>query len=300
MEKMILAFKSLFTKRGWRLLQLAAINRIVVPLFKLQAWRSRSWIPGPTTISIELTNRCNLNCAMCVRRFWDAETNPLGDMSYEFFEEHILGELRPYQVVNLQCIGESLLNKDFLKMLAACKKAGCTATFTSNGVILRKFADAIVSHGADEICISVDGIETMKKWRYVDVDRVLDGIDAIREAKQKLASKTPLVTVNCVVTRDSLAELPELMERLGQKGVTRVTLIHLIAYDAGSDGTIGDTCLCRSEKDFRPGGKNCQKVSASGGHAACTGRHNQMPAAVPGAVHQLGRRCAAMLHVDIQ
>jgi radical SAM protein with 4Fe4S-binding SPASM domain len=232
MEKIALAFRSLFSRSGWRLLQLASINRIVIPLFKLQSWLPKSYIPGPTTVNIEPTNRCNLNCSMCVRRFWDRDANPLGDMTFEFFEKHILGQLKPYQLVNLQCVGESLLNKDFLKMLAACKKIGCMATFTTNGVILRKHANDIVSHGADEICVSVDGIETMKKWRYIDVGKVFDGIDAVNEAKRRQNRRAPLVTVNCVVTRDSLIELAEMMEILGQKGVARVTLIHLVAYEA--------------------------------------------------------------------
>lgn len=232
MDKFTFAFKALFSRSGRNLLQMALINRSVVPLFKLQAWRPQAWLPGPTTVCIEPTNRCNLNCSMCVRRYWDPQENPLGDMTYAFFREHILGQLKPYQIINLQCVGESLLNKDFLEMLAACKKIGCTATFTTNGIILRKYADAIVSHGADEICVSVDGLAAMKKWRYIDVDKVLDGIDAVNEAKARQGRKAPLVAVNCVVTRDSLPELPELMELLGRKGVARVTLIHLIAYDA--------------------------------------------------------------------
>lgn len=231
MDNFTFAFKALFSKSGRNLLQMALINRTVIPLFKLQAWLPQAWLPGPTTVCIEPTNRCNLNCSMCVRRYWDPQENPLGDMTYAFFKEHILGQLKPYQIINLQCVGESLLNKDFLQMLAACKKIGCTATFTTNGVILRKYAEVIVSHGADEICVSIDGIAAMKKWRYIDVDKVLDGIDAVNEAKVRQGRKAPLVAVNCVVTRDSLPELLELLELLGRKRVARVTLIHLIAYD---------------------------------------------------------------------
>jgi radical SAM protein with 4Fe4S-binding SPASM domain len=64
------------------------------------------------------------------------------------------------------------------------------------------------------------------------VEKVLDGIDAVNAAKHRLQRKKPVVTVNCVVTRDSLHELPALLERLGSKGVARVTLLHLIAYAA--------------------------------------------------------------------
>ena len=231
MEKIVLAIKSLFSKSGRNLLRMAFVNRIAIPLFKMQSWLPKSYILGPTTVNIEPTNRCNLNCSMCVRKFWDPAANPLGDMTFEFFEKHILGHLKPYQTVNLQCVGESLISKDFFTMLQVCKSKGCRTTFTTNGVILRKHADDIVSLGADEICVSVDGIDAMKKWRSIDVGRVTDGIDAVNEAKRSQNRRTPLVTVNCIVTRDSLHELADLTELLGKKGVARITFIHLVAYD---------------------------------------------------------------------
>jgi MoaA/NifB/PqqE/SkfB family radical SAM enzyme len=229
--KLGLAFKSMFSRSGWRLLHLACLNRSVVPLFKLQSLGLRNRVPGPTTVSVEVTNRCNLNCVMCVRRFWDPTANPLGEMTFDFFQKHVLCHLKPYQVVNLQCVGESLLNKDFLRMLSACKALGCLATFTTNGVLLRRFAEGIVAEGADEICVSADGIESTKKWRQVEFRKVLDGIDAINEAKRRQKREAPFVAVNCVLTRDSLRELPQLVEMLGQRGVGRITLLHLIAYE---------------------------------------------------------------------
>lgn len=230
-NKLTLALRSLFSRNGRNLLRMALLNRSVVPLFRLQSSLSRSFLPGPTMICIEPTNRCNLNCQMCVRRYWDPAANPLGDMSFEFFARHILGHLKPYQIVNLQCVGESLISKDFLPMLRACKEVGCVTTFTTNGVVLKRYADAVVDLGADEVCISIDGIETLKKLRKVDIGRIFEGIDAVNAAKRRQGKKSPLLAVNCVVTRDNLPELPELVDLLGEKAVSRLTLIHLIAYD---------------------------------------------------------------------
>lgn len=232
MDKIALAFKSLFRRSGRHLLRRTLMDRLAVPLFTLQSSLRSSYIPGPTMFIIEPTNRCNLNCAMCIRRFWDPAINPFGDMTFEFFEKYILKYLKPYHLVNLQCDGEPLLNPDFLKMLAACKKVGCMTTFTTNGLVLRKDAAAIVALGADEVCVSVDGLEAMKTWRHVDVERVLDGIDAINEARQTQGRKVPMVIVTCILTRDNLPELPQLIELLGRKGVARVTLVHLVAYES--------------------------------------------------------------------
>ena len=38
----------------------------------------------PNIIQVELTNRCNLSCSMCIRHFWNAR---LGDMNYDLFKK---------------------------------------------------------------------------------------------------------------------------------------------------------------------------------------------------------------------
>ena len=176
--RIMMAIKSLFTKDGRNLLKRAIHNYVSIPLFKVQSHFSHSRIPAPALVYIEPTNRCNINCMVCARRYWDSKANPLGDMTFDFFKKHILVHLKPFQTVNLQCFGEPLLSKDFLPILKACKALGCRTTFTMKGVVLRKYADSVVSIGADELTVSIDGVETTGKIRNFSIDKVLDVVQS--------------------------------------------------------------------------------------------------------------------------
>lgn len=231
MNKIAVAIKCLFTRDGRRRLRRTLHHYSSVPLFRLQSNFSRSHIPLPAQVFIEPTNRCNINCLMCARRYWDAVENPFGDMTLDFFEKHILAYLKPFQNVNLQCFGEPLVHKDFLPMLKACKALGCLTTFTTNGVLLKEYADAVVLSGVDVLTISIDGITTMEKIRNVRIEKIVEAIDAVNVAKKLHNRSAPTIAVNCVLTRDNLPELPELIEIVGSHGVTSVTVMHIVMHD---------------------------------------------------------------------
>ncbi len=231
MNKIAFAIKCLFNRDGRKLIRRVLYHYTSVPLFRLQCNFSRSHIPLPFQVIIEPTNRCNINCLICARRYWEAAENPLGDMTFEFFDKHILPYLKPFQNVNLQCFGEPLIHKDFFPMLKACKELGCWTTFTTNGVILKRFADAIVSIGVDDLTISIDGIKAREKIRNVRIEKLIEAIDAVNAAKKRHDRSAPTIAVNYVLTRDNLSELPELIDIVGNHGVTRVTVVHIVLHD---------------------------------------------------------------------
>lgn len=230
-QKIKNAYGHFFSSEGRNFIRRYLRHELAVPLFMLQSRFKGSHIPAPAGVCIEITNRCNLNCLMCVRRYWDAAANPLGEMSYEFFEKNILVHLKPYQSVNLQGVGESLLSKNFLPMLRACKDLGCETTFITNGVSLQHYADDIVSIGVDEIRLSVDGTESMQKIRRFSIDKVMAALDDLNAAKQKLGKKHPAVYINYVLTRDTLYELPELIEMVRAREVSKIFVMHMIIHD---------------------------------------------------------------------
>lgn len=231
-EKLVRAFKHLFSKEGRNMIRRVLRHDLSVPLFMVQSRFPQSYIPAPASVIIEITNRCNLKCLMCVRRYWDPDANTLGDMTYEFFERNILVHLKPYQHVNLQGVGESLISENFLPMLKACKNLGCGTTFITNGVSLKKYADVLVSIGVDEIRLSIDGTESMKKIRNITINKVIEAIDAVNEAKIKYKRKQPAICINYVLTRDTLPELPELVEIVSARGISKIIVVHLIIHDS--------------------------------------------------------------------
>jgi hypothetical protein len=148
-------------------------------------------------------------------------------MSFAFFPTFILPHLRSFQAVNLQCLGEPLLNKDFMPMSTACKSVGCHVTFTTNGVLLKQSAEAVVEAGADEVTVSIDGVRSMKEIRDVGSDRVVEAIGAVVQAKARCRRRSPSLAVNSILTRQTLPELVELVEMVGRRGVSKIALLHL-------------------------------------------------------------------------
>ena len=64
-------------------------------------------------MEIEVTTRCNLKCIICEHTYWD---EPNRDMSFEQFKG-IVDQFPKLKWIGLTGIGESFINKDFMKML---------------------------------------------------------------------------------------------------------------------------------------------------------------------------------------
>lgn len=230
-EKFFKVLRYLFSKTGRNTIRRALRHDLSVPLFYIQSIFSKSYLPAPASVNIEITNRCNLKCLMCARRYWDSEANPLGDMTFEFFEKNVLPHLKSSQHVNLQGVGESLISESFLPILKACKKIGCATSFITNGVSLKKYADTLVENRIEEVRFSIDGTESMKKIRNIDLDKVLEAIDSVNESKRIYNSNLPKIYINYVLTRDTLPELPKLIEIVGRRDITKIVVMHLIIHD---------------------------------------------------------------------
>ena len=184
----------------------------------------------PRLIGIEPTNRCNLNCIMCVRRVWDKEANPLGDMSIELFNNKILPFLGPFQTVNLQCLGEPLLAVSFFMMLKAWKEKGCRVIFTTNGIMLKQYAAELVNLSVDAITVSIDGVKSLKKIRGIEIGQVIEGIRGFQEQARGLRRPCPELNINFVVMRDNLEDLPDLVSLAHTLEIKAITVIQAVIH----------------------------------------------------------------------
>lgn len=111
--------------------------------------------PDLKKVYIEITNKCNLNCKMCFRRFWK---DPLGEMDFERFKE-ILEQLKEFpllETVYLGGIGEPTIHPDFVKVIKLIKKAGYRLEFGTNGTQLANYANDLINYGVDKIMVSID------------------------------------------------------------------------------------------------------------------------------------------------
>lgn len=196
----------------------------------LSIFKNGKVIWKPLKIGLEPTNRCNLNCIMCARRYWNKEKNVLGDMSIELFKKKIFPFLALHQIVNLQIFGEPLLGENFFYILQECKKIGCRVSFTTNGTLLEKYAQNLVEAGTDSIIVSIDGINSFKSIRGVDLQQITEGIEKLNLIKRKFNTNLPKLGIEFVAMKINIAELSEIVDLAYKLKITTINVAHVVVH----------------------------------------------------------------------
>jgi len=170
----------------------------------------------PFNIMIEPTNVCNLKCPGCPTGS-DRLPFKKGRMSLADFRT-LVAELGPYATyAQLWGFGEPFLHPHILDMVAYCKKFSMQVRISTNGQFLgdARSVETLVRSGLDSLKISLDGAtqETLQKYRVnASLDRIMDGIKRINEAKRRSDSKQPRLTLQFIVMKHNQHEIPRMKE----------------------------------------------------------------------------------------
>ncbi|SDP60230.1 radical SAM/SPASM family putative metalloenzyme maturase [Desulforhopalus singaporensis] len=196
----------------------------------------------PRKIYVELTTRCNLQCAMCVKHApgsFIAEK----DMELSVFKRLAPALSRADSLI-LNGIGEPLLHHDLARMIRLARKGmatGATIGFQSNGILLdAALARELTDAGLDTICFSLDSLERGGSCDFVPqsgghsftgVKRALKNLD-----RAKGRCRRPLsIGLETILTRENIEDLPELVKWAGGYGVNYIITTHLIPYDKATE-----------------------------------------------------------------
>ena len=194
----------------------------------------------PHVVFIEVTNRCNLLCVTCPRTFFTRE--PLKTLTFQEFT-HIAAQFPEMSRCVLHGIGEPLLNRALPDMIAYLKERKVEVLFNSNGALLTPaWQEALVHSGLDEYRCSIDGAQpdTYARIRGVDLfDKVVEGLGGLVQTKARLGSDTPRISIWCVATRETLAELPDLVRIAARLGVPEVYLQRMTFFSQEPDEQYG-------------------------------------------------------------
>ncbi len=205
----------------------------------------------PRKLNIELTTQCNLDCAMCMRKVWKEDS---GDMTLETYNA-LLPAFSDIEAINLIGIGEPLLNENILEMIRLGKlhlSSNGTFSLTTNAILIdRRMAKQLVSAGADDIIVSIDGVtaDTFSRIRGgAKLDEVLRSIELLNKAKEQGVSQLPRIGFEFVAMKRNVAELPRLVDLAAQYGIGFIIVTNLlphteemnqqIIYDFNSDQAI--------------------------------------------------------------
>jgi MoaA/NifB/PqqE/SkfB family radical SAM enzyme/glycosyltransferase A (GT-A) superfamily protein (DUF2064 family) len=195
--------------------------------------RSEVALRLPTELQLEVTSRCNLRCAACLRTH--EQLDPDADLTLADFHR-IVEPLPDLQRVGFMLNGESMLAADLPAMIAAAVDRGAWTVLNTNGTLLDSHRRAaLLESGLHELRISLDGArpETVLRMAGLDVlDRVLDGVSAL--VRERGAAPRPAVSLWMVATRSTIGELPGLVRAAVATGVDEVYLQRLVLTGHGA------------------------------------------------------------------
>ncbi len=167
---------------------------------------------------IEVTNRCNLNCKMCFRRFWK---DPIGEINIKNFK-HILESTKPFkelETIYLGGIGEPTVHPKFSQIIQTVKDYGYRLEFATNGTTLKKYANEIVDTEVDTIIISIDSPDPLiyKDIRGTEFFSIIENVKTVQEIKERKGKRTPAIGVEVVVMKENLNSLEEIVKLAGKE-----------------------------------------------------------------------------------
>lgn len=196
---------------------------------------------------IEVTTRCNLNCAVCVRQVW---SDPLHDMAWETFEKTI-EDLRAFpdlQRLVFGGYGEPLVHPRLPEMLALASTLRVPLTVTTNGLLLDEaMARCLLTSQVDWVVISLDTVHT----QAYDGVRIAGGLDRVLDNARRLMelaeqrSEFPLnLGLEFVATRSNRDHLLRLREIAADLGATKALVSNLLPHTEA----MGDEILYDSDR----------------------------------------------------
>lgn len=207
-----------------------ALNPVVARAY--QALRYRKLREFPSSLILETTSRCNLNCRMCPRRHMQ---RPAQDMDGALFGR-LIEQIAEYDArdavdfVALHWFGEPLLHPQLLDLIALAgeslpnlrrrglqRKAVRGLCLSTNGVLLtEERARDLLDSPLTWLAVSVDGStsETYEQMRVGGAfAEVVANVERLLALNARQRRELPTLAVQVIVTQTTAPELEECLAR---------------------------------------------------------------------------------------
>jgi len=179
----------------------------------------------PYILHLEPTNACTLRCPLCITGARDNRLPP-GKLSFDQFSR-LMSRLKDDIVfVRLDGSGEPFLNRDFTAMVEYTHAMN-VGTVVSTNFQNSDPADAerLVRAGLDYVIVSLDGVtqDVYETYRVGgDLQLVLDNMQAILDARERLGRATPFVEWQFLEFDHNAHEVPAAQQMASDMGVDRI------------------------------------------------------------------------------
>lgn len=177
-------------------------------VIKLMYWLQ----PYPSYLEIEVTSRCNLKCIMCEHTYW---SEPNRDVTFEEFK-NVVDQFPKLKWIGLTGLGESFLNRDFMKMLQYVKSKNIYAEFYDTFYFINsEIAKELIELSVDKIYVSFDAAtkETYEKIRVgSNFERVVNNIRNFMQIRKEKKKYFPEVVFHYIINKFNIQEIPRYIE----------------------------------------------------------------------------------------
>lgn len=195
----------------------------------------------PLEIFLEISNICDLKCAMCVQfsalnsqRLNQIKRTSRGFMDQGEISENIGQALQHALLVHCFGYGEPTIHPTFRSFLDLISGYEVMIDFFTNGMHLDEdFCRFLVDRRVYQITVSFSGA-TKEVYESIylggNFEKVLGGIKRLADIKKAQGSRFPIIEINSLGFRDHVAQFDQFVSLMADNGVNTVMLKPLQAY----------------------------------------------------------------------
>jgi MoaA/NifB/PqqE/SkfB family radical SAM enzyme len=189
--------------------------------------------PG-LVVRLDVINKCNLRCVMCLYADDDFYRQPLVRLTVEELERLLQG-ISPYvRSIMLSCRHEALTSGLFGDILShiAEKYPWMEMELCTNAMLMdAKTRRLLIEKGVTYLMLSMDAVskELLERIRVgADYETIVANILALRDLKRASASKYPIFVVDYAMMTSNIHEAPAFVEMSSRMGVRAIDFRLLI------------------------------------------------------------------------
>ncbi len=180
--------------------------------------RKKTIVNHPPILHVELTNYCNLNCAICPR---SQMTRPISYIDMQLIDKIISQAKGKTELATLHAWGESILHPKFDLIINKFHKRGIKTQLSTNGTFLdEQRAIRLLNSGLDFLVCSLDAISenTYDQQRCGgNFHKTIENIERLLSMAKEMDSKT-FIVLQLVYTKINQSEVEAFKNRWKDSG----------------------------------------------------------------------------------
>jgi MoaA/NifB/PqqE/SkfB family radical SAM enzyme len=144
----------------------------------------------------------------------------------ELSEKDIRGMLDSFKELNTKSVvmsgGEALMHPDFFRLCEMLRLRNLKVTILSTGLLLKKYAEEIISK-TNEVIVSLDGSREVHD-RIRNIPHAFDKLkEGVREIKK--TDKNFRITARSVIQKKNFDDLPNIIEAAHEIGIDQISFL---------------------------------------------------------------------------